>query len=133
MQAEESFKGLRRKLPKTKQEFNWQVMSCLAFCNRCFRDAYLAPKYRLRGVSALPLRHFIAGAVPALSRARAHGAYAHQEQLDSSPTRYIIACHFLAFVRNYPALQLPLPQTAVGFSTGRRLPLQPGTITCAVN
>jgi hypothetical protein len=24
-QAEESFKGLRRKLPKTKQEFNWQV------------------------------------------------------------------------------------------------------------
>jgi len=26
-QAEESFKGLRRKLPKTKQEFNWQGLS----------------------------------------------------------------------------------------------------------
>jgi hypothetical protein len=31
MQAEESFKGLRRKLPKTKQEFNWQVTLRLAF------------------------------------------------------------------------------------------------------
>ena len=28
VQAEESFKSLRRKLPKTKQEFNWQV-SCV--------------------------------------------------------------------------------------------------------
>lgn len=27
LQAEESFKGLRRKLPKTKQEFNWQVLA----------------------------------------------------------------------------------------------------------
>jgi len=27
VQAEESFKGLRRKLPKTKQEFNWQGLS----------------------------------------------------------------------------------------------------------
>jgi len=28
VQAEDSFKSLRRKLPKTKQEFNWQV-SCV--------------------------------------------------------------------------------------------------------
>jgi hypothetical protein len=34
-QAEESFKGLRRKLPKTKQEFNWQVRCiCRHISNR---------------------------------------------------------------------------------------------------
>ncbi len=40
LQAEESFKGLRRKLPKTKQEFNWQVFARAA-CARALSPAAL--------------------------------------------------------------------------------------------
>jgi hypothetical protein len=82
LQAEESFKGLRRKLPKTKQEFNWQVRRLCRFFALCGISFGAAASRCCHHVSSpFWLPALSAGPVQAFARARADGTHANKEQL----------------------------------------------------
>jgi hypothetical protein len=80
LQAEESFKGLRRKLPKTKQEFNWQASACNPFAAACCLQTQQPAVFCTLFSYSAPIHlcnAFAEGLVEALAGPRAYRAHAY--------------------------------------------------------